>query len=186
MSFETDACTPHHAIYSQDALLPIPFKNKHATMLPPRVSPHPNSYQTLQNQSRAGSDGGGGGSGSSSTAVAAAGNSSTGASSAGASGGGGGERRGSVTSGPRPPSISMRHGFSDALVDVGSSPVTPDTGAAFNLLGLPPSPAPRSGAIGASAWGATVGGGGGGGGTSRSVGDMMAGQVRAVVPFWVV
>lgn len=122
----------------------------------------------MQNQNRAGVDGS---SGSSSTVLA----------SAAAAASGGGQHRGSGTSGPRPPSISARHGFSEGLLALGgdgSQPVTPEmgTGSAFNLLGLPPSPAPRSGVTRApSAWGATAGGGAAGG--LRGVGDVMAGQV---------
>lgn len=47
-------------------------------------------------------------------------------------------------------------------------------GVAFNLLGLPPSPAPKSGATGASAWGSLEEGG------TKGVGDVMAGQVKPV------
>ncbi|CAM9528352.1 unnamed protein product, partial [Ectocarpus sp. 4 AP-2014] len=125
------------------------------------------SYQTMQNQNRVGVDGSSGGS---STVLA----------SPDATSSVGGERRGSGTSGPRPPSVNARHGFSEGLLALGgdgSQPVTPEvgTGSAFNLLGLPPSPAPRSGITRApSAWGPTAGGGGAGG--LRGMGDVMAGQ----------
>ncbi|CAN0573258.1 unnamed protein product, partial [Ectocarpus sp. 12 AP-2014] len=107
------------------------------------------SYQTMQNQNRAGVDGGSGG--SSTVLASPAATSSV-----------GGERRGSGTSGPRPPSVNARHGFSEGLLALGgdgSQPVTPEvgTGSAFNLLGLPPSPAPRSGITRVpSAWGPTA------------------------------
>lgn len=124
----------------------------------------------MQNQNRAGGD-------ANAAANAVAGDSAGGAS----TGASGGDRRagGGTSNNARPPSISARPGFSDALIPVGDgngNPSTPDGGAAFNLLGLPPSPAPRSGVMGASAWGATVGGGGGG--SLRGGGDVMAGQVR--------
>lgn len=129
----------------------------------------------MQNQNRAGGDANGGGGIANANAVAG------GSSTAASTGASGGERRGSSTFAARPPSISARPGFSDALVPGGEggggNPSTPDSGAAFNLLGLPPSPAPRSGVTGASAWGATMGGGIGGGGSMRGVGDVMAGQV---------
>lgn len=146
---------------------------------------HRTSYQTMQNQNRGGGDANGNGSTTSTTSNAVTGGSTARSASAAA----GGERRGVGTpaSNPRPPSISARPGFSDALIPLGDlgngngngNPSTPDGGAAFNLLGLPPSPAPRSGATGASAWGATVGGGkgAGAGGGLRGSGDVMAGQV---------
>eukprot|EP00752_Nemacystus_decipiens_P001833 g1768.t1 len=139
------------------------------------------SYHTMQSQNRAGGEA----NGSSSFTTNAVAGGSTGAS----TGASVSERRGSGASksNPRPPSINTRPGFSDALIPLGDggnvsgngngNPSTPDTGAAFNLLGLPPSPAPRSGVTGASAWGATVEAVKGGGGGLRGGGDVMAGQV---------
>lgn len=130
---------------------------------------HPrNSYQTMQNQNRAGGDGSGGDAGGSSPTVPTGSN-------AGVSPGTGERRSESGTPDPRPASIKARQGFSDVLVDV-SQPVTPDKGSAFNLLGLPPSPATRAGITGASGGGTS--GGGRAGGNLGGVGDVMAGQVR--------
>lgn len=98
--------------------------------VPPLTYHRVNSYQTMQSQNRTGTDDG---------AVSAS----------------------AVTvldtsgSSPRPPSIKLV-GLSPGG---GEGPVTPDartSGTAFNLLGLPPSPAPRSGVTGASAWGQTA------------------------------
>lgn len=80
--------------------------------------------------------------------------------------------------GSPPESLTGLHGFGEALVEGGGSkPKTPEPGAgtAFNLLGLPPSPPPRSGVTGASAWGFAEEGG------VRGGGDVMAGQVRPVL-----
>lgn len=92
--------------------------------------------------------------------------------------------RGSTATNPRPPSLDIRHEFAEALAEGGKGGDTksnPDTGGgggtAFNLLGLPPSPAPLSAATGASAWSRTGDGGVWGGG--GEAGDKMAGQVRA-------
>ena len=124
----------------------------------------------MQSQNR----GGGDGDGSSSAAAATPGKS-------GSPGRTLDGERPSATAGPRPPSISLRQGFAEALAKGrggGNTETTPDAGgggAAFNLLGLPPSPAPLSGVSGGSAWGAT------GGGSSRMLSDMMAGQVIVVL-----
>ncbi|CAM9299340.1 unnamed protein product, partial [Hapterophycus canaliculatus] len=99
------------------------------------------SYQTMQNQNRAGGDGsgGGGGGGDCSPTMPAGSNAGAPVTTA---------ERGddSGTPGPRPASISARQGFSEVLLDIGH-PVTPDKGSAFNLLGLPPSPATRAGVV---------------------------------------
>lgn len=131
----------------------------------------------MQSLNRGGGDvvvGGGGGSGGIATASSGKASASRGTLE--------GERPSPAKAGPRPPSISIRQGFADSLSRAGGAgsgkiETTPaDAGggsAAFNLLGLPPSPAPLSGvAGGVSAWGASAGG------SSRGLGDMMAGQVR--------
>lgn len=130
----------------------------------------------MQSQNRVGGDVGGGGSGGGGIATASSGNTSA------TRGTLEGERPSPAKAGPRPPSISIRQGFVETLARAGgagggkieTTPAEAGGGsAAFNLLGLPPSPAPLSGVGGGvSAWGASSGG------SSRGLGDMMAGQVR--------
>lgn len=138
----------------------------------------PDSYQTMQSQNRGSGDGADGSVGGFSIATTGKASATRGALE--------GERPSAGKAGPRPPSICIRQGFAEALAKAGggvggggggkidtTSGDAGGGGAGFNLLGLPPSPAPLSGvAGGASAWGATAGG------SSRGLGDMMAGQVR--------